>query len=287
MIPNAAEVGAALEQGATLPASWYWDPEISRLEEERIFARSWQYAGPADRFGELRRSPGRVERWGPLAFVNPDADASPLAHTLGEIPDLIGSGGLDADVVRFRQRVEWEMPVNWKVAIENYLECYHCPVAHPSFSTLIDVDPDAYLLKAYGVCSSQFGPVRESARAGNGPAPYTPDGPVEQAQYHFVWPLTTINVEAGPANLSVDISRPAGPERSVGFTDYFFAEDVSEEAARAIIDFASQVGAEDAVLVESVQRGLRSGMIPHGRLLLSSEHLIKHFQGLVFDALTH
>jgi choline monooxygenase len=86
--------------------------------------------------------------------------------------------------------------------------------------------------------------------------------------------------------MSVDISSPGGTERTVGFTDYYFAEDVADETVREIIAFASQVGAEDATLVESVQRGLTSGMIPHGRLLLSSEHLIQHFQNLVFAALT-
>jgi Ring hydroxylating alpha subunit (catalytic domain) len=50
--------------------------------------------------------------------------------------------------------------------------------------------------------------------------------------------------------------------------------------------FANQVGVEDTALVESVQRGLSSGMVPQGRLLLSSEHLIQHFQRLVADSLT-
>ncbi|MDQ3994753.1 MAG: hypothetical protein M3265_08155, partial [Actinomycetota bacterium] len=99
------------------------------------------------------------------------------------------------------------------------------------------------------------------------------------------WPNTTVNVEAGPPNLSVDITRPEGPTRSVGVTDYFFADDVADETAREMMAFATQVGAEDTTLVESVQRGLASGAVPHGRLLLSSEHLIQHFQRLVLDAL--
>ena len=36
-------------------------------------------------------------------------------------------------------------------ALENYLECYHCPVAHPGFSKVIDVDPDAYRLSVEGL----------------------------------------------------------------------------------------------------------------------------------------
>ena len=27
---------------------------------------------------------------------------------------------------------EWELEANWKAVVENYLECYHCPTAHPA-----------------------------------------------------------------------------------------------------------------------------------------------------------
>ncbi|MGH3114805.1 MAG: aromatic ring-hydroxylating oxygenase subunit alpha, partial [Gaiellaceae bacterium] len=316
-----AELRESLERGATLPADWYADPAILRLERERIFARAWQYAGRLDlvaeagdfftcsaghvpvvvvrgRDGELRgfvnvcrhrghivadgaghretlqcryhawtydldgslraaprseREPGfdatafsllpvRVESWGPIVFVTPAPEAGPLADALGDLPALVAESGLDLARLQFRERVDWEVKANWKIGIENYLECYHCPVAHPGFSKVMDVDPDAYLLRSHGVCSTQLAPVKESARTGNGPA-YVSNGAVTQAQYHFVWPNTTINVEAGPVNMSVDISRPGGAERTVGLTDYYFADDVDDETAHAIMAFANQVGA--------------------------------------------
>src|SRR5262245_8237264 len=46
-------------------------------------------------------------------------------------------------VCRGRSR-EQVIDANWKIVVENFLECYHCPVAHKSFSKLIDVDPDAH-----------------------------------------------------------------------------------------------------------------------------------------------
>jgi phenylpropionate dioxygenase-like ring-hydroxylating dioxygenase large terminal subunit len=42
---------------------------------------------------------------------------------------------------------------NWKVALENYLECYYCPTAHPGFSKVIDVAPDAYRLPRLAWCA--------------------------------------------------------------------------------------------------------------------------------------
>jgi phenylpropionate dioxygenase-like ring-hydroxylating dioxygenase large terminal subunit len=361
---DAVELREALDGGATLPADWYSDPAVLRLEHERIFSHAWQYAGrldlvaePGDHFsgfashvpivvvrghdGELRgfvnvcrhrghivvdgagrraslqcpyhawtydldgslrkaprseREPGfdpaaysllpvSVEAWGPLVFVNPDPEAGPLADALGGLPRIVAESGLDLDRLRFRTRSDWEIAANWKIAIENYLECYHCPVAHPGFSKVIDVDPDAYLLRAEGLVSSQYGTPKAAALVDGAKTPYDPRGEVEQAQYHLLWPNFTLNIEAGPGNMSADVTLPTAADRSVGFTEYFFYEDVPDETAQAIMDFANQVGLEDAGLVESVQRGLGSGMVPHGRLLLSSEHLIQHFQRLVADAL--
>jgi phenylpropionate dioxygenase-like ring-hydroxylating dioxygenase large terminal subunit len=48
------EIRAGLEAGWTLPASWYTDPAVHELELERIFGRSWQFAG----HDSLLRNPG-------------------------------------------------------------------------------------------------------------------------------------------------------------------------------------------------------------------------------------
>ena len=37
----------------------------------------------------------------------------------------------DPAALVFRERVDYALEANWKIAVENYLECYHCPVAHP------------------------------------------------------------------------------------------------------------------------------------------------------------
>ena len=182
---------------------------------------------------------------------------------------------------------EWTLRANWKIAIENYLECYHCPVAHPGFSALLDVAEDAYRISARGKFSSQIAQVRPTMLNGNGKAAYDPQGEVKEAQYHFVWPNVTINIEAGRPNLSIDArGSPTGPDSAIGATDHFFAPDVPVELQDEMMAFARQVGAEDDALVESVHRGLSSGMVEKGRLLLPSENLIAHFQRLVLKAVS-
>ena len=112
-------------------------------------------------------SPSRWTAWGPFVFVNPDAEAEPLAETLGELPALVAASGVDLGSLRFLKRASGaEYAANWKVCSENFLECYHCQVAHPGFSKVVDVSVDAYVLEESRTFSTQYGRVaREPGKA--------------------------------------------------------------------------------------------------------------------------
>src|SRR5215210_6745289 len=43
---------ATLAGSRTLPFDWYTDPAVLRHERERIFRRTWQYAGRTEQVGE-------------------------------------------------------------------------------------------------------------------------------------------------------------------------------------------------------------------------------------------
>ena len=351
LAPTACSIVAGLASGTaqgTLPWSWYSDPELLRHEQERIFHRGWQYAGPVERAaspgdfftcsvgdvpvvvtrdsagelhallnvcrhrgsivaqdsgnratlqcpyhawtyeldGRLRTAPRAdevdvenvvlralaVETWGPFVFVNPDSETGPLGDVLGPVPQRFRDGGVEVERLRFRRRGEYELACNWKIAVENYLECYHCAVAHPGFSQVVDVSPDAYKLETHALGSSQFGPSRNGG------------GPVE-GQFHWLWPATKVYALPGPPNLAAGPVAPLGADRTKGFLDYFFPEDVSDAKVEELLAFDDQVGLEDRALVESVQAGVRSGLIDEGRLLPESEKLLAHFQSLVREAL--
>jgi choline monooxygenase len=52
LTPVSIDVDRLLEAGHTLPASWYADPEVYRLENERIFDRSWHLVCRQDRLAK-------------------------------------------------------------------------------------------------------------------------------------------------------------------------------------------------------------------------------------------
>jgi phenylpropionate dioxygenase-like ring-hydroxylating dioxygenase large terminal subunit len=233
---------------------------------------------PGFEFGELGLQSIRVDMWGPFVFVNPDPDAEPLAHALGDVPTRLAEI-IDVDALQFRFRSEFELEANWKIACENFLECYHCAVAHPGFTAAVDVSPDSYQLEAHGLVSSQVGPLRQNGDS------FLAGGEVQRSQFHFLWPNFGINVFPGQPNLSCGPILPLGPERTCRFLDYFFAPDADQAWIDELIAFDDQIGKEDRALVEGVQRGVRSGVLPEGRLLSESEQLVAHFQGLCAQAL--
>lgn len=273
--------GAEVVQGsgrrATLQCHYHaWTYELDgslrsapRSEREPRFDKS-----------DLSLLPVRVDTWGPFVFANPDPGASPLSDTLRDLPELVAAAGVDVDALVFHHRGESMLDANWKVVCENFLECYHCAVAHPAFSALIDVSPDAYQLEVGETFSTQYAPVRERWTSH-----YDPQGDVERGQFHFLWPNIVINIVPGQPNLSIGPILPAGPERTARSLDYFFAGGASEEWIADVLEFDNQVGTEDRGLVESVQRGLRSGMVERGRLMPRSERLIADFQRRVATAL--
>jgi choline monooxygenase len=224
---------------------------------------------------ELGLLPVSVATWGPFVFDNPDAEAAPLADTLADLPERLAAV-VDLDGLAFHHRSGTAvLDANWKICAENYLECYHCAVAHPGFSAVVNTAPDAYGLEESGLFSSQVGPLRAGA----------PEGEVAHGQFHFLFPNVTINILPGPPNVSIGPVLPAGAERTERFLDYFFAPGTDEARIAELLEFDDQVGREDTVLVERVQRGVRSGALGEGRLLAESERLVAHFDRLLVDHL--
>jgi choline monooxygenase len=229
----------------------------------------------------------RAEALGPFVFVNLDSGAKSLASYFGDLLNIITGSGIHLETLKLYSRDAWTAEANWKTMLENYLECYHCAVAHPGFSAAIDVKQENYNLTMHGWFASQLGQVRPSALEGKTAVEiYDARGEIAQAQYHLLWPNVTININPGFPNLSIDVWVPDGPNKAKGFSEQYFGPGVSEKFAHDLIAFNKQVGYEDDVLTNSVQHGLLGGIPDRGRFLTNSEHLCIHFQRLVVQAMS-
>jgi glycine betaine catabolism A len=91
--------------------------------------------GAVDR-DEFPLVPARVEQWHGWVFANISGDAPPLAAHLGNAQMAVT--GHTPERLVLGARHDYEVAANWKVVVENYLECYHCAPIHPE---LCEVTP--------------------------------------------------------------------------------------------------------------------------------------------------
>ncbi len=177
-------------------------------------------------------------------------------------------------------RQTYEIAANWKVVVDNYLECYHCPVAHPGFCDLIDTND--YVVTEYDYFSTQTGK-RKTPAEGDAKL-YDASQGVQEGFYAYLWPNFTLNIYPGPGNVSLNLFVPLAVDRTLAIYEYCFADAVGDDDLADFVRFIDQVQREDIVLCESVQRGLSSGYFEQGKLMLSREHALRHFQRLVHRA---
>ena len=214
----------------------------------------------------------RVERWGPYIFVNMDA-APPLADVMGAIPREVAEIGCPIDSLRHAYRRDYVIECNWKVYVDNYLEGYHLPAAHPSLFR--ELDYAEYRVETFAHYSSQIAPIRA---AGSVEARrYEFGDNTNRALYYWIFPNTMLNVY--PDNLSANIIVPLGPEKTLTIFEWFAYGEAG--VAQQTIDFSDEIQQEDIHICESVQRGLRSRYYDRGRFSVKRENGVHHFHGLL------
>ena len=78
--------------------------------------------------------PVALVEWEGFLYINLSRQPAPFEATfaplLGKFADWSLSG------LRVAAHIEYEVKANWKLIVQNYSECYHCPLIHPDLAHL-------------------------------------------------------------------------------------------------------------------------------------------------------
>jgi carnitine monooxygenase subunit len=230
----------------------------------------------------------RLENFLNMLFVNLDPEAASLKSQTGALEAEIRSLAPDIDKLVLSRRLPYTLKADWKNVVDNYLECYHCTVAHPAFADLVDIKQ--YRSKTHGIYSTHYSPLKH----GDNKA-YRIDVEKGGAKFFvgwYLWPNVTISTFPGCPNMTVMLMLPAGPGTTQEYFDFLFEHPEPNAEGEAAIRYIDEVlQPEDIGLVESVQRGLKSRGYGQGRYVVDaersdiSEHALHHFHNLVLTAL--
>ena len=96
----------------------------------RLVAAPHMDEGPRFRKDDFSLKPVALAAWAGHLFVHLGDDPGPLVGQLGDLPSKFARWGM-ADLRRGHQIV-YEVAANWKLILQNFSECLHCPVIHPA-----------------------------------------------------------------------------------------------------------------------------------------------------------
>jgi choline monooxygenase len=232
--------------------------------------------------GTMGMFPLRLETWGQFIFVNFDPDAETLSVFLGKIPEQ--ARGFRFEGLQLAERREYVIECNWKVYVDNYLEGYHIPIAHPGL--MREIDYAQYHTDTYRYYSQQFAPIRAMKQEEAGERLYGAGTGLQEALYFWVFPNLMLNIY--PDNIQTNVIVPLSHDKTLAIFEWFFY-DVASEASRKRIEravaFSDEVQQEDIGLCVNVQRGLRSSTYDRGRYSVKRENGVHHFHMLLGEFL--
>lgn len=220
-------------------------------------------------------APVRVETWEQFVFVNLQPEAPPLAAFLEDIPTQVRAMRLPS-LTRIERR-EYAMACNWKVYVDNYLEGYHIPIAHPGL--MKEIDYANYRVETHRYYSRQFAPVRAASAGGDSRVYATAGG----ADALFLWVFPNLMLNVYPNNIQTNVILPLAHDRTLAIFEWFASAEsaASRNEIMRAIEFAEQVQREDIHLCETVQKGLKSASYDRGRYSVKRENGVHHFHALL------
>ena len=200
-----------------------------------------------------------LEVWHGWVFVNATATAAPFTVHLGELSELVKPYA--PETLKLAARHDYEVRANWKVIVENYHECYHCPQIHPE---LCAVSPptsgDNYDRPGAWVGGAME--LRDGAATmsldGRSGGTFLPHVDRRRVLYLGLFPDLLLSLH--PDYVMTHRLRPIAPDMTRIECSWYVEDGVTD--AGYAEEFWDRTNRQDWAACESVQRGLGS---PHFR----------------------
>ncbi len=217
----------------------------------------------APRFPEKPADHGLIELpaevWHGWVFVNPSADAVPFADYLGALADLVAP--YKPEQLTLAATRGYDVAANWKVVVENYQECYHCPHIHPELCDVAPPNSAIYFADKPGAWVGGTMDLEEGAQTmsmdGQAGAALLPG--VDRKTVLYVALVPNLLISLHPDYVLIHHLVPIQPDRSRVECFWYTLDGTIDPSP---VEFWHRINLQDWSACESVQRGLGS---PHYR----------------------
>ena len=221
-----------------------------------------------------------VDEYAGFVFVSLAAEPQPLPVALRDSNETI------TDFDRYRmadlrvaRRITYDVAANWKIVVENYNECLHCPNIHPE---LVKVVPLYRYGEVWdGETRDGGNEMRDGATSftatGQSDLPKLPGLLAEDyGMYYGVFQFPNLMVNLHPDAVMSYLVYPRGPDRTTVVSEFLFRpETIASPSFRPepVIELWDLISRQDWAVCERAQLGVssrsyRSGVYPRKDRLL-------------------
>ena len=201
--------------------------------------------------------------WDGHIFLNLARDPQPLPAQLADLPSKFKQWRM-ADL-RLGRRIVYDVRANWKLLIQNYNECLHCPNLHPALNKLshylsgeneplratymggrMDLRPGVATLSMDGTCPRAFLPGLSAED-------------VRRVYYYAIFPNMLLSLH--PDYMLVHTLWPIAPDRTINICEWHFQPETLAQPdfnASDAIDFWDMTNRQDWHVCELSQAGISS-----------------------------
>ncbi|MEA2526542.1 MAG: glycine betaine catabolism [Thermomicrobiales bacterium] len=239
--------------------------------------------------------PVHAEVWEGLIWLNLADEPEPLAAQIeptivGRLGSLEKFGRWGLGELAVGKRIEYDVQANWKLIVENFMECYHCGPVHPELVRLIPEFRNGTSYQGLPGQGTSFGDdVEAFALSGKGNRPKLPGLLPEDDRLYYAWVLwPNVFVNLLPDHVIVHTLLPLGPDRSRVICDWLFDP---AEVATPGFDPSDTVAAFDVTnrqdwdVCALTQLGMSSKAYEQGGVFVANEFHITAFRDMVLERL--
>ena len=249
--------------------------------------------GPAQ--ASLGLQPVAVHEAHGCLWVNLDpAPADFDAAVTEQLRERLGSAqalaGWELERLVTGRQIRYGVAANWKLIVENFMECYHCSSIHPE---LVSAVPEFR-----GGLASQAQPVGHGSALSADAAGFTVDGRAglptlprlaepQQRAYFAITLLPNCFVNLFDDHVVLHRFTPLAADRTEVVCDWLFAPEALAAAPDIgpSVELFHRVNEQDFEACERCQLGAASRLYAHDNVLVPAEHHLARLHEIVADAL--
>ncbi|MGW4225809.1 aromatic ring-hydroxylating oxygenase subunit alpha [Streptomyces bauhiniae] len=227
--------------------------------------------------------------WVCLADEPPSFEATVRHAAVERLGDPAAIERYGTEHLALGKRVTYDVRANWKLIVENFMECYHCATIHPELTEVLPEFADGYAAQYY---------VGHGAEFGAGVAGFTVDGSAgfgrlpevaeeQDRRYYALTVRPNVFVNLVPDHVILHRMFPLAEDRTVVECDWLYAPEVVASGADVSksAELFHRVNVQDFAACERTQPAMSSRAYRGGGVLVPTEHHIGAFHGWLLEKL--